>query len=193
MYQSLINYIQEYSGSSITPSEIGLIKGAFQPKKLRKKQYFLQKGNVLKYTAFITKGAMRQYCVDDKGNEKIVHFYIENHWASDRESLISLEPSVSNIEAWEDTEMLIITPKDFFELTAKIPAVAQMHRVMDQRHAIALHRRLSSMIVGSAETRYLQFANNYPHFVQRFPQHHIASYLGITKETLSRIKRQSMR
>lgn len=133
----------------------------FVQKSYVKKQYSLRKGNVLKYTAFIAKGAMRQYCVDDKGNEKIVHFYSENHGASDRESLISLQPSVCHIEAWENTEMLIITPNDFFELTAKIPTVAQMHRVMDQRHAIALHRRLSSMIVDSAEMRYLQFANNY--------------------------------
>ncbi|MET0243306.1 MAG: Crp/Fnr family transcriptional regulator [Flavitalea sp.] len=193
MYQNLIDYIQEYSGSSLSSSEVDLIKEVFQPKKLRKRQYLLKEGHVMKHTAFITRGAMRQYFVDDKGNEKIVHFFIERHWASDRESLISGEPAVSNIDAWEDTEMLIITPKDFFELTEKVPALALMHRVMDQKHAIALHKRLNSMIVASAETRYLQFAVSYPQFVQRFPQHQIASYLGITKETLSRVKRQSMR
>lgn len=193
MYQKLINYINEYSGSLLDHPEIETIKSTFHPKKLRKRQHLFKEGDVSKYTAFITKGAMRQYCIDDKGNEKIVQFFVENHWADDRASLISLEPSAYNIQAWEDTEMLIVTPKDIFELADQIPALAQMLRVMDDRHAIALHKRLNSMICNTAETRYAEFAKRHPHFVQRFPQHHIASYLGITKETLSRVKRQSMR
>ncbi|OOQ58417.1 Crp/Fnr family transcriptional regulator [Mucilaginibacter pedocola] len=193
MYQNLINYITNYSGLPLSFQETGLIQNIFQPKKLRRRQYLLQAGDVSKYTAFITKGAMRQYLIDDKGNEKVVQLYIEDHWADDRASLLSNKPSVYNIEAWEDTEMLIISPKDFYELADKIPAMAQMLRVMDDRHAIALHGRLNSMIRDTAEARYMEFERKYPHFVQRFPQHHIASYLGVTKETLSRVKRQSMR
>lgn len=193
MYQKLINYIEAYSGLRINSSEIESIKSTFQPKKLRKRQFLLKSGCVSKYTAFITKGAIRQYCIDDKGNEKIIQLYVENHWADDRASLITQEPSLYNIQAWEDTEMLIISPKDIYDLADQIPAIAQMLRVMDDRHAIALHKRLNSMICGTAEERYLEFANKYPHLVQRFPQHHIASYLGITKETLSRVKRQTLR
>ena len=193
MYQKLINYIENYSGLPINFTERELISSTFQPKKLRKKQYLLRAGEVSKHTAFILKGAMRQYCIDDKGNEKIVQLFIEDYWADDRESLISLEPSKYNIQAWEDTEMLVITPKDIFELAEKIPALGQMIRVMDDRHAIALHKRINSMICGTAEVRYMEFTSKHPHFVQRFPQHHIASYLGITKETLSRVKKQSIR
>lgn len=193
MYQKLINYIKEYTGSLLNYSEVELIKSTFHPKKLRKRQYLLKAGDLSKYTAFITKGAMRQYCIDDKGNEKIVQLYVENYWADDRASLTSTEPSVYNIQACEDTEMLIVTPKDIYELADQVPAVAQMLRVMDDRHAIALHRRLNSMICSTAETRYLEFESNYPHFVQRFPQHHIASYLGVTKETLSRLKSTTVR
>ncbi|MCC8407793.1 Crp/Fnr family transcriptional regulator [Mucilaginibacter sp. UR6-1] len=193
MYQRLINYIERYSGLQLNYSEIAAIKVAFQPKTLRKRQFLLKAGEVSKYTAFITQGAMRQYCIDDKGNEKVTQLYVEEYWADDRESLTSPEPSVYNIDAWEDTEMLIITPKAIYDLAEQVPALAQMLRVMDDRHAIALHKRLNSMICGTAEERYLEFANKYPHFVQRFPQHYIASYLGITKETLSRIKRQTIR
>jgi CRP-like cAMP-binding protein len=193
MYQVLIDYIQEYSGMVISHPETELIKSTFKPRKLRKRQYFLQTGETCRYTAFITKGAMRQYCLDEKGNENIVHLYIEKHWAEDRASLFSAEPSAYNIEAWEDTEILIVKPNDIFALAEKIPALAVMLRVMDDRHAIALHNRLNSMICGTAEMRYLEFANKYPHFIQRFPQHHIASYLGITKETLSRVKKQRVR
>lgn len=193
MYQNLIDYIKKYSGLVIDCSEIELIKSKFQAKKLRKRQFLLKHGDVSKYTAFITKGSMRQFCIDEKGNEKIVQLFVENYWADDRASLISQEPSDYNIQACEDTEMLIITPKDIYGLADQIPALAQMLRVMDDRHAIAMHKRVNSMICTTAETRYLEFGNKNPHFLQRFPQHYIASYLGITKETLSRLKRQTIR
>ena len=193
MYQDLINYINKYNSASLTNEEEELIKAAFQPKKLRKKQYFLQEGDVCKYSAFIIKGAMRQYSVDEKGVEHVVHLFIENYWASDRESMIMLTPSGFNIEALEDTELLIITRAEMLDLMSKIPALVEMIRLMDERNAIANQRRLNSTISSTAEKRYEEFANNHPQFIQRFPQHLIASFLGITKETLSRIRKQSIR
>lgn len=193
MHQQLINYINNHSTSPLTSEEEELIIVGFQYKKLRKKQYFLQEGDVCKHVGFITKGAMRQYSIDDKGAEHIVHLYIENYWAGDRESSIMLTPSVYNIDAWEDTEMLMITRADMLELMEKIPSLVEMIRLMDERNAIANQRRLNSTISNSAERRYEDFASNHPQFIQRFPQHIIASYLGITKETLSRVRKQSVR
>ncbi|CAN5371606.1 Crp/Fnr family transcriptional regulator [soil metagenome] len=193
MHKNLFAYINRHISSPLTSEAEALIESAFQPKKLRKKQYFLQEGNVCKYVGFIVKGSMRQYTVDEKGVEHMVHLYIENYWAGDRESSIMLTPSVYNIDAWEDTELLIITRAEMLELIEKIPALAEMIRLMDERNAIANQRRLSSTISNSAEKRYEEFADNHPQFIQRFPQHIIASYLGITKETLSRIKKQGMK
>ncbi len=190
MHEKLIDYISQYSSLPLTGEEQALIVATFQPKKLRKKQYFLQEGDVSKYAGFIVKGAMRQYSVDDKGIEHIVHLFIENYWANDRESSTMLTPSVYNIDAWEDTELLIITRAEMLDLMEKIPAIAQMIRLMDERNAIVNQRRLSSTISNSAEKRYEEFASHHPQFIQRFPQHLIASYLGITKETLSRIRKQ---
>ncbi|WP_276481519.1 Crp/Fnr family transcriptional regulator [Paraflavitalea pollutisoli] len=190
MYEQLIRYIEEYAQARLTPAEVALIKSNFKPMSLKKRAYFLQAGAVSKYAGFITKGAMRQYCVDDKGDEKIVHFYIENHWATDRESFASGKPSLYTIEAWEDTDLLLITREQIQALIKQVPALATMTQVMDERHAIATHKRLGSLIVGSAKMRYQEFMTNYPHFAQRFPQHQIASFLGITKETLSRVRRQ---
>ena len=136
---------------------------------------------------------MRMYSVDENGIEHILHLYTENYWATDRESSIMLSPSRFNIDAWEDTELLIITRVEMLELMEKIPALVDMIRVMDERNAIANQRRLSSTISNTAEKRYEEFADNHPQFIQRFPQHIIASYLGITKETLSRIRKQAMR
>lgn len=193
MHKNLLTYINQYSNLPLTSEEEALIEATFQPKKLRKKQYFLQEGDVCKYVGFIVKGAMRQYSVDEKGVEHIVHLYIENYWAGDRESSIMLTPSNYNIDAWEDTEMLIITRAEMMDLMEKIPALVKMIRLMDERNAIANQRRLSSTISNTAEKRYEEFAENHPQFIQRFPQHIIASFLGITKETLSRIRKQAMK
>lgn len=189
MHENLFAYINQHISSSLTSEEEALIEAAFQPKKLRKKQYFLHEGEVCKYVGFIVKGAMRQYSVDDKGVEHMVHLYIENYWATDRESSIMLTHSKYNIDAWEDTELLIITRAEMLHLMEKIPALVEMIRLMDERSAIASQRRLSSTIINTAEKRYEEFAGNHPQFIQRFPQHIIASYLGITKETLSRIRK----
>jgi CRP-like cAMP-binding protein len=148
---------------------------------------------VCKYVGFIVKGAMRQYSVDDKGVEHIVHLYIENYWASDRESAIMLTPSRYNIDAWEDTELLVATVADMRDLIEGVPSFGQMTRLMDQRSFIVSQRRLNSAISNTAEKRYEEFADNYPKFIQRFPQHLIASFLGITKETLSRIRKQAIK
>ncbi|PSL48228.1 CRP-like cAMP-binding protein [Chitinophaga niastensis] len=193
MHNNLLAYINQHISSPLTSEEEVLIKAAFQPKKLRKKQYFLQEGAVCKYVGFIVKGAMRQYSVDEKGVEHIVHLYIENYWAADRESSIMLTPSKYNIDAWEDTELLIITRAEMLDLMGKIPALVEMIRIMDERNAIANQRRLNATISNTAEKNYGEFVENHPQFIQRFPQHIIASYLGITKETLSRIKKQAMK
>ena len=193
MHKTILTYINHHITLPLTSKEEALIEAAFQPKKLRKKQYFLQEGDVCKYVGFVVKGALRQYTVDDKGVEHIVHLYIENYWAGDRESSIMLTPSVYNIDAWEDTELLIITRAEMLDLMEKIPALVEMIRMMDERNAIANQRRLNSTISNAAEKRYEEFADNHPQFIQRFPQHIIASYLGITKETLSRIRNQAMK
>jgi CRP-like cAMP-binding protein len=190
MYESLLKYINEHATKPLTDNEVELVKSAFLSKKLRKKQYLLQEGDVCKHFAFIVKGAMRQYSVDDKGIDHIVYLSIENWWVGDRESFVMLTPSVYNIDAWEDSELLLITRADLLNLLSHVPAIAEMARLMDERNSIAMQRRLNASISFSAEKRYGDFANNYPDFIQRFPQHIIASYLGITKETLSRVRKQ---
>jgi len=193
MHSKLLDYIRQHATLPLSSDEEALIVAAFQPKKLRKKQYFLEEGNVCKYVGFIVKGAMRQYSVDDKGAEHIVHLYIENYWVSDRESAVMFTPSKYNIDAWEDTELLIAKVADMLNLIEKVPSFGQMTRLMDQRSFIVSQRRLNSTISNTAEKRYEEFADNHPEFIQRFPQHLIASFLGITKETLSRIRKQAIK
>jgi len=193
VYDSLIKYIKSYISTPLTDGQSALIKDTFIPKKVRKKQYFLQEGGVCKYAAFIVKGAMRQYSVDDKGAEHIVNLYIENWWACDRESFIMLTPSIYNIDAWEDTDVLLMTKADYVKLSKPIPALIEMSRNLDDRNHIATQKRLNASISLSAEKRYEDFVSYYPEFLERFPQHIIASYLGITKVTLSRVRKSAMK
>lgn len=135
---------------------------------------------------------MRHYSVDDKGVEHIVRLSIENWWVGDRESYVMLTPSIYNIDAWEDTDLLVITKADSLKLVQELPAINEMVRRMDEMHSIALQKRTNASVSLPADKRYTDFINSYPEFVQRFPQHIIASYLGITKETLSRVRNRSV-
>jgi len=193
MYDSLIKYFNSYTTTLLNESEIELIESVFQSKKFRKRQYFLQEGDVCKYTAFIVKGAMRQYTVDDKGEEHITRLSIENWWVNDRESLMKQIPSIYFIDAWEDTDTLLVTKAAFLELVVRVPALSEWMRNIDVNFAIASQRRLNAAISLSAEERYHDLKKNYPEFLLRFPQHIIASYLGITRESLSRIRSQSVK
>jgi CRP-like cAMP-binding protein len=192
MHESLIKYIVDHSTTLLSQTEIDVIKEVFTPKKIRKRQYFLQEGEVCKYAAFIVKGAMRKYSVDDRGMEHIMTLYIENWWVSDRESYVMLTPSLYNIDAWENCEVLVITRADFLSRVASIPAINDMARKVDDNHAIAAQKRMASLTL-PAEERYAALIKTYPEFLQRFPQHIIASYLGITKETLSRVRSHAVK
>jgi CRP-like cAMP-binding protein len=193
MHDSLFEYLKRFSPDPLSEDEKTLITEFFVPSQLRKREYFLQEGDHCKYFAFIVQGAMRQYTIDDKGVEHIVRVGVENWWMGDRESWVMNTPSIYNIDAWENTEMLLITRANILELLKKMPVFVEMTRILDERNNIANQRRLTSAISGDAEKRYIDFVECYPELIGRFPQHIIASYLGITKDTLSRIKRQLMR
>ena len=136
---------------------------------------------------------MRQYMVDDKGEEHIIQLFIENWWASDRESQVKETPSKYFIDAWEDSDCLVVAKAHLAELADRIPAMTKWLRTIDANYAIATQRRIGAAISLSAEERYHYLEKTYPEFIQRFPQHIIASYLGINRETLSRIRARGVK
>ncbi|MET0467081.1 MAG: Crp/Fnr family transcriptional regulator [Chitinophagaceae bacterium] len=188
MYEPLFDYISRYSGQTLTEKDQEIIRGAMEPKKLRKKQYFLEEGKVCKYTGFIVKGAMRQFSVDDNGTEHILQLTIENWWVVDRQSFMNQTPSRYFIEAWEDTELLLL-PRPQLDTILAIPAINAMFWQMSENNHIASQKRLDDTISLNAVSRFENFQKQYPEIMQRFPLHQIASYLGIARETLSRIRR----
>lgn len=186
MYDLLLQSIQEKI--TITPEEFAICKSLFIPKKLRKRQYLLQEGDVCRYTAFVEKGLLRTFTVDEKGNEPILQFSMEGWWIADLYSFLTDEPSQYNVEAIEDSQLLLISKPNWEILLQKIPAFERYFRILIQNNLIATQRRLMSSLSESAEEKYTKLIANFPTCIQRVPQHMIASFLGITPETLSRIR-----
>jgi CRP-like cAMP-binding protein len=192
MYLPFRKYIDEYTGDTMTDDEFALVKAVFVPKKIRKKQYLLQEGDVCKHLSFIVKGAMRQYTVDERGNEHIVRFGIENWWMADRESFEFSAPTIYNIDALEDTELIQVTHANLTTLKQTVAAINKLTLAMDKRSYIASQKRITAAISLTAEEKYQDLFKTHPIFFQRFPQAMIASYLGISPETLSRIRKNSI-
>jgi CRP-like cAMP-binding protein len=178
---------------SLTDEEVALFKTYLTPKKLRKKQYLLQEGDVCKASAFVEKGALRSYTVDEKGSEHIMQFALEGWWISDMYSMLTGEPATQNIDAIEDSELVLISKQAQEELMIRIPKFEHFMRLLLQNAYIAAQRRFNQMSSLTTEERYTRLVNTYPDIVQRIPQHMIASYLGLTPETLSRARKQMSR
>ncbi|TCD28680.1 Crp/Fnr family transcriptional regulator [Pedobacter psychrodurus] len=189
----LFNYINECASTSLSEDDLQILSNHFIHKKIRKKQYLFEEGDICRYMGFILKGALRKYYVDEKGNEHIVDLYIENWWIGDTESFVMKTASIYNIDAWEDAEILLITRENSLKLSSQCPLFNELLLRLDERNNILAQKRIASSISFSAEKRYEDFVNNHSYFIQRFPQHIIASYLGITKDTLSRIRRKALK
>src|ERR1700742_3973452 len=189
----LFDYIERKSSVTLSEDERNLIISKLKPKKLRKKQYFLQEGNVCKYMGFIVKGATRMFAVDEKGHEHILHFGLEEWWVGDYESFHLRTSSKYYVEALEDIDMILITNEQLHDLAKTVPAIAAMLESLNRGATIANNKRMHAAISLTAEERYEDLARTYPHFFQRFPQNMLASYLGISPETLSRISKADVR
>lgn len=191
-FQALFGYIEEKSGKVLSEDDKYLITEHFKPKKLRKRQYFLQEGDICKYIGFIVKGSARTFTVDEKGHEHILRLSVENWWLADFESFWLSGPSRYNIEAVEDLDILQTTNAQIEQFLTHIPAFSAMANVTSQNHVIANQKKQATMTY-TAEERYQDLVNRYPHFLQRFSQNMIASYLCISPETLSRLKKNSFK
>lgn len=174
----------------IKDEEFDFLKSLFLPKKFKKRQYFLQEGDICKYQAFIEKGILRSYTVDEKGSEHILQFASEGWWMADLSSYLTNEPSFLNVDAIEESELLLITKSSWELAMQKIPPLEHYFRIILQNHLVSTQKRLLQSLSETAEQKYMRFINTYPDCLSRVPQHMIASYLGIKRETLSRVRKQ---
>ena len=190
----MYNVFQKYMDCKIvlSPEQSDWIRSLSVVKKLRKHQYLLQEGDICKQHAFVTKGCLRSYSVDKDDVEHIVKFAIEHWWIADRDSLLSGEPAKLNIDAVEDSEAVLISKEDFDMICQQIPAFNDMvNNILQSAYTASQNRVLASISLSACE-KYEHFLQRYPDFALRIPQGMIASYLGISPETLSRVRNQVM-
>ncbi|HEY8920914.1 MAG TPA: Crp/Fnr family transcriptional regulator [Chitinophaga sp.] len=186
MFENFAQYLKK--NASLTDNEIEQFRAKTITKKLRKRQYLLQEGDISHYNSFVSKGCMRLYRVGDNGAEHILRFAVENWWIADYESYNSGEPAKNNVDALEDSELILIRKSDLDDFVKTIPNFQRFKERLDARSYDASQNRILSNISDTAEKRYENFIKKYPDFFNRVPLHMIASYLGLTRETLSRIR-----
>lgn len=186
MNSNLSAYIRKYIEISETRDRV--FQSFLKSKSFKKKEFLLAHGQTCKSRYYIKKGCLRLFYIDEKGNEQIIHFGIENWWITDYESLINEQPSKIYIQAIEDTDVLVLEASIFEDLIKAVPQTERLFRKIMEKSYIALQRRFEYGLSLSGENFYKNFMTANPDFAQRIPQYMLASYLGFTPEFVSKLR-----
>ena len=179
--------------ATFSDEEFAFMRPLFVPKRIPAGGFLQRAGDVARHAAFVAEGCLRSYVIDARGKEHIVQFAPETWWLADTHSLASGSPSQYFFEAIEDSVLLLIDGPSHMRIVEHVPGYGAAMRTGLQRHAAAKDQRIVSALSATAEERYLAFLETYPSIVLRVPQKMLASYLGITPETLSRIRHKLSR
>lgn len=186
LYKNITRHI------SLSEEEFHRFSEPFQLKKFQKKEVALREGDYCLFEGFVLNGCFKVYFLTEDGFEQTLYFAIESWWITDLDSLINNVPSTLNIEALEESEVLMISKKDKELLYETMPQVEKLFRIMNQQSSVALQRRILSLMNKTADKRYLEFLEKYPTLEQRLTQQQVASYLGISHEFLSKIRKKTI-
>ncbi len=182
LLQNVARHIQ------LEPEESRFFISLLKVRHLKKKEFLLRAGEVCRYEIFVLKGCLRNYFLDDKGDEHILQFSVEDWWTSDLYSLLTRTPATQFIDALEDSTVAMLEQDDLERLYRQVPKFERFFRIMFQNAFVAQQQRILQNIGSAGEERYLSFRKKYPALELRLPQHQIASFLGITPEFLSKIR-----
>lgn len=186
--QPLLDYINRVV--PLTQEEEQKLSSLVSFRKLLKGQYFLQQGDICKFSGFVISGCTKTFYVDEEGQEHVIMFSIEDWWTSDMGSFISQKPADFNVQCLENTQLIQFSYENQQQMMQEIPKLERFFRIIIEKAFVASQKRIVRNMSMSAKDRYLIFRKEYPKIEQRIPQYMIASYLGITKEFLSKIKSQ---
>ena len=185
--QLLIKHFESYI--PLNGAEKQLLEGRVSERQLKRKQAILQEGFTCKHYTFVVKGCLRMFAIDQKGSEHNILFAAENDWIADISSFHSGKPSGLFIEAIEPANVLQIEQQDLYFLYTNMPKLDRIFKVIVENKYVALQDRVLQYISSTAQQRYLAFLEQYPILALRLPNTQIASYLGITPEFLSKIRK----
>lgn len=184
----LIKELREIAG--LSDEEIDLYMSFLVKKTIKKKDHFLRAGDVSTGVAYVNKGCLRRYILDNHSKETILNFALEDYWIGDLESLLSQKPTIYYVQALEDSELLILSRKNLFRANEEIPKFKKFHDDKVQRNHYYALKRLTIAKSATPEEKYLALMKEQPQLFQRIPLHYIASYLGIEPESLSRLRKR---
>ncbi len=185
--QPLIDYFENHL--PLNEEEKLIVEAIFKERRIKRRQFILQEGDICKYNTFVVEGCFRMYFVDEKGKEHNLQFAVENWWIGDVGSFHSEKPSRLYIEAMENAVILQCNKEDQLKLFIDHPKFNRIFRVLAENAMVSLQNRILQNISSTAEERYLYFVQRYPHFFNRISNVQIASYLGVTPEFLSTIRK----
>jgi CRP-like cAMP-binding protein len=186
MFAEIDRFVARYI--HLSEEESAFFHSLLKHRQLKKRSFLLQEGEICDFEAFVLKGCIRSYYLDQEGVETILLFAVEDWWVSDLTSFAERTPSNLFIETLEDCELLSIDYAGKARLFEKIPAFEHMFRLLVQRSLSVLQQRLYGVLSQTAEERYVQFLEKYPLIAQRVPQHQIARYIGVSPEFLSKVR-----
>lgn len=188
MFESLRAHILR--SAPISDAEFGRLSHLFGVRRLRKRDHLYRQGAVCDVVGFIARGCVRNYHIEEDGSEYIVNFAFEDWWVSDLQSLYHQIPSEFNVEALEPSDLLVASAGEFTTAVEQIPAFGAFYRQKIARAYTASAMRLVSDRAASAEARYAKMAAETPWIIERVPQRHLASFLGVEPQSLSRIRQR---
>lgn len=189
--QNISNYLSEVL--EIPKEAVATCGDLYTLKKVAKNELLLSEGEICMDTFFVEKGLLRMYSLDRNGKEHIIQFAPENWLISDRSSLNFNQKSKYYIDAVEDSEVFLLNKYFFTSMVEKFPQTAENNDMLLQKHIRNLQNRVNSLLTDTAEERYMTFIKMYPDILLRVPQWMVASYLGITPESLSRVRKELAR
>ncbi len=170
--------------------QIKVIESVFHKVKYKKGDTILKANDKVDYQYYILEGCLRTYHIDTYGKEHTVQFGIKDWWISDYTAFFSTSNAIMTIEVIQDATIYRISRKDKERLYAEIPIIETFFRIKLERAFAGFQKRILSNLSQTATERYLDFINRYPNIEKSIKNYHIASYLGITTESLSRIRKE---
>lgn len=185
-FDLLFNNISRYI--HLTNPEKEILQTYLKPGRVKRREFILNYGEVCKYSAFVTSGCLRGFTVDKNGIEHVLSFAPADWWMADMYSLISQKPGVLNIEALEDTEIIILSKANQEKLYLEVPKFERFFRILTEKSLVAYQQRIIDNLSLTAEERYNLFCKRYPTLIDHLPQKQIASYIGVTPEFFSRMR-----
>jgi CRP/FNR family transcriptional regulator len=188
MCQNFLSHLKQYISLNI--DEETLLLSGLKVLRVNKKDFLLKEGQVCKANYFVEEGLLRMYFINEKGNEQITQFALEKWWIADYMSLVTQNRSHFYIQAVEASTLIVIEHDKQDELLQQLPQLERYFRLMMQRAYAAAQMRVMYFHVYSKEESYRQFVSLFPGFVQRIPQYMLASYLGLTPEYLSELRKK---